>query len=48
MLLHSPADALVVNSACSASQLASGVSAPSEALGIDVDGNHVCQRIRNR
>jgi len=41
MSLHSPADALVVDSACSASHLASGVDAPSEAVGIDVDGNHV-------
>jgi len=41
MSLHSPADALVVDSACSASHLASGVDAPSEAIGIDVDGNHV-------
>lgn len=31
MSLHSPADALVVDSACSASHLASGVDAPSEA-----------------
>lgn len=41
MSLHSPADSLVVDSACSASQLASGISSPSEALGVDVDGNHV-------
>jgi len=41
MSLHSPADALVVDSACSASHLASGVDAPSEAIGVDVDGNHV-------
>ncbi|WP_028864023.1 alkaline phosphatase [Psychromonas aquimarina] len=41
MSLHSPADALVVDSACSASHLASGVDAPSEAVGIDIDGNHV-------
>jgi len=41
MSLHSPADALVVDSACSASHLASGVDAPSEAVGIDVHGNHV-------
>ncbi|MFT6986191.1 MAG: alkaline phosphatase [Psychromonas sp.] len=41
MSLDSPADALVVDSACSASQLASGVDAPSEAIGIDVDGNSV-------
>jgi len=41
MSLHSPADALVVDSACSASHLASGVDAPSEAVGIDVNGNHV-------
>ncbi|WP_022939829.1 alkaline phosphatase [Psychromonas hadalis] len=41
MSLHSPADALVVDSACSASHLASGVDAPSEAIGIDMDGNPV-------
>ena len=41
MSLHSPADALVVDSACSASHLASGVDAPSEAIGVDIDGNHV-------
>ena len=41
MSLHNPADALVVDSACSASHLASGVDAPSEAVGIDMDGNHV-------
>ncbi|WP_354623418.1 alkaline phosphatase [Psychromonas sp. MME2] len=41
MSLHSPADALVVDSACSASQIASGVNSPSEALGLDVDGNPV-------
>ena len=41
MSLHSPANALVVDSACSASHLASGVDAPSEAIGVDVDGNHV-------
>ncbi|MDO6525968.1 alkaline phosphatase [Motilimonas sp. 1_MG-2023] len=41
MSLHSPADALVVDSACSASHLASGVDAPSEALGLDIDGNPV-------
>lgn len=41
MSLHSPADALVVDSACSASHLASGVDAPSEAIGVDIDGNPV-------
>lgn len=41
MSLHSPADALVVDSACSASHLASGVDAPSEAIGLDIDGNPV-------
>ncbi len=39
--LTGPADALVVDSACSASQLASGVASPGEALGVDVDGNPV-------
>ncbi len=39
--MHSPVDGLVADSACSASHLASGVYAPSEALGVDVDGNHV-------
>jgi len=41
MSLHSPAHALVVDSACSASHLASGVDSPSESVGIDVEGNHV-------
>jgi alkaline phosphatase len=41
MSLHSPADALVVDSACSASHLASGIDAPSEAIGLDMDGNSV-------
>jgi alkaline phosphatase len=41
MAMHSPAHALVVDSACSAAHLASGVDSPSEAIGIDVDGNHV-------
>lgn len=36
-----PAGALVVDSACSATQLATGVPAPSEALGVDVDGRAV-------
>jgi alkaline phosphatase len=41
MSLHNPADKLVVDSACSAAHLASGVDAPSESVGIDMDGNHV-------
>ncbi len=41
MSLHSPADALVVDSACSASHLASGMDAPSEAIGVDIEGNPV-------
>ncbi len=38
---HWPADALVVDSACSASQLASGVSSGSEMIGLDQQGNPV-------
>jgi len=41
MSLHNPADKLVVDSACSAAHLASGVDAPSESVGIDLEGNHV-------
>ena len=41
MSLHSPAEALVVDSACSASHLASGIDAPSEAIGLDIHGNPV-------
>ncbi len=41
MSMHSPVDALTVDSATSASHLATGVYAPSEALGVDVDGNPV-------
>ena len=39
--LPNPAGALVVDSASSASQLATGVPAPSEALGVDAQGNRV-------
>lgn len=38
---HGPADALVTDSACSASQLAGGVSSGSEMIGLDQDGNQV-------
>lgn len=38
---HGPADALVTDSACSASQLASGVSSGSEMIGLDKHGNRV-------
>ena len=41
MSIHSPLSALVVDSAASASHLASGVDSPSEALGIDTQGNPV-------
>jgi len=41
MSMHSPANALVVDSACSASHLASGVDAPSEAIGLDINGDPV-------
>lgn len=41
MSMHSPADALVADSASSASHLATGVYAPLEALGVDIDGNPV-------
>ncbi|WP_305908091.1 alkaline phosphatase [Methylomarinum sp. Ch1-1] len=38
---NGPADALVVDSACSASQLASGISSNSEMIGLDQWGNPV-------
>ena len=37
--MHYPMDRAVVDSACSATQLALGVAAPSQAIGIDADGN---------
>lgn len=37
--LHDPVDGLVVDSACSASQLATGVAARSETIGLDVNGD---------
>jgi alkaline phosphatase len=36
---HWPMDAMVVDSACSATQLALGVAAPSESIGVDANGN---------
>ncbi len=39
--LHNPAHTLVADSACSASQLATGVPSLSEAVGLDLDGNPV-------
>ena len=39
MSLHSPAGALVVDSACSATQLATGRPAPSEVIGLDERGD---------
>ena len=36
-----PTDAIVVDSACSATQLATGVATGSEVIGIDADGNVV-------
>ncbi len=39
--LPNPAGALVVDSASSASQLATGIPAPSEALGVNTEGNPV-------
>jgi len=39
MSMHSPFNALVVDSAASASHLATGVDSPSEGIGIDKDGN---------
>lgn len=38
---HNPAQALVVDSACSASQLATGEASLSEAVGLDIHGNPV-------
>ncbi|WP_431688058.1 alkaline phosphatase [Hahella sp. NBU794] len=38
---HTPAYNLVVDSACSATQLATGEPAPSEVIGVDKVGNHV-------
>lgn len=38
---HWPAEALVVDSACSASQLASGIASNSEMIGLDREGNPV-------
>jgi alkaline phosphatase len=38
---HGPADGLVVDSACSASQLASGQPALSESIGLDTNGKRV-------
>lgn len=39
--MHNPADALVVDSAASASQLATGTFSPSEAIGVDARGDSV-------
>lgn len=39
--LTSPQDAIVVDSACSATQLATGVACRSEMIGLDIDGNPV-------
>ena len=39
--LHSPAGALVVDSACSATQLATGQPAPPEVLGLNTRGDRV-------
>ncbi|WP_417841304.1 alkaline phosphatase [Terasakiella sp.] len=39
--LTNPTDAIVVDSACSATQLATGIYTGSEVIGIDADGNHV-------
>ncbi len=39
--MHNPADALVVDSAASASQLATGTFSPSEAIGVDARGDAV-------
>jgi alkaline phosphatase len=41
MSLHGPADKLVVDSACSATQLASGVAAGNEMIGLDRQGQPV-------
>ncbi|MDF2177790.1 alkaline phosphatase [Aliiglaciecola sp. CAU 1673] len=37
--LHGPYDALVVDSACSATQLATGLPSRSEMIGLDAEGN---------
>ncbi len=39
MSMTNPDDAIVVDSACSATQLAIGKTAPSEVVGLDADGN---------
>ncbi len=39
MSLTNPSDAIVVDSACSATQLAIGMPAPSEVVGLDAQGN---------
>ncbi|GGO76320.1 alkaline phosphatase [Marinobacterium nitratireducens] len=39
--LTNPTDAIVVDSACSATQLATGMHTGSEVIGIDAQGNHV-------
>jgi len=39
--LHNPAQTLVVDSACSASQLATGAPSLSEAVGLDINGNPI-------
>ncbi|MEJ2766531.1 alkaline phosphatase [Photobacterium sp. MCCC 1A19761] len=41
MSLHSPKTAIVVDSACSATQLAAGVYSDSEMIGLDAQGNKV-------
>lgn len=38
---HNPGDSIVADSACSASQLATGVPSLSEAVGLDINGNSV-------
>ncbi|WP_250654942.1 alkaline phosphatase [Alkalimarinus coralli] len=38
---HNPADSIVADSACSASQLATGEPSLSEAVGLDINGNSV-------
>ena len=39
--MHGPGESLVVDSACSATQLATGVVSNSEMIGLDIDGNRV-------
>lgn len=39
--LTNPEDAIVVDSACSATMLATGIPTASEVIGIDSQGNHV-------